>query len=325
MEQEKIARVGIDVSKDKLDVALMREAGKFRDKVVGNSRKGFDELVAWLARQGAATAHICMEATGAYWEELAEFLADAGFKVSVVNPALIRKFAESLGERSKTDRLDARVIARFCAEREPERWQAPSKSVRGLRALVRRREALVQLRTEEMNRRGSASEPAVVASIEQVIAHLDEQIKQIEDQIRRHIDGDPTLKEQRELLQSIPGVGSVLSAMLLSYYGGEPRFDSSKQAVAFAGLDACRWESGSSVRGKPRMSKKGHSDIRATLYMPAVVTMTRTAWGKAVAARLGAAGKPAKVIIGALMRKIVAIAFGVLKSREPFNPALHGA
>lgn len=324
-QEEQVDKVGVDVSKEKLDVALLRAQGKFRDKVIANSRKGFLELAAWLAKQGVTQAHICMEATGPYWEDLAEFLVDAGFQVSVVNPMLIKKFGESLGERSKTDRLDARVIARFCAERAPERWQAPSKAIRGLRALVRRREALIELRTEELNRRDSASEPRVLESITKVIAMLDEQIKQIERQIRDHIDDDPTLQQQRELLESVPGIGRVVSGMLLSYYGGDLRFNSSKQAVAFAGLDTRRRESGTSVRGKPRLSKMGHTDIRGTLYMPAVVAMTKTAWGKAFAGRLAAAGKPPLLIIGAVMRKLLAIAYGVLKSGQPFNPALHSA
>ena len=326
MEQDKnLASVGIDVSKDKLDVALLRAPGKFRDKVVGNNRKGFEELRAWLAKHGITQAHICMEATGSYWEELAEFLADAGFAVSVVNPMLVKKYGESLGERNKTDRVDARVIAKFCAERVPQRWQAPSKAMRGLRALVRRREALVGLRTEELNRRDSASDPLVLSSIGSVIAHLDKQIELIERQIRDHIDGDPTLKSQCELLNSVPGIGAVTSAMLLSYYGGDQaRFSSSKQAVAFAGLDPCLRESGTSVKGRPRISKKGHAGIRATLYMPAVSAM-RTSWGKTFADRLKAAGKPGLVVVGAVMRKLVSIAFGVLKSGKPFNPALHGA
>lgn len=326
MEQEKkLEVVGIDVSKEKLDVALLRDSGKFRDKVTTNARKGFEELVAWLAKHGVTHAHVCMEATGAYWEELAEFLVDAGFQVSVVNPLLVKKYSESLGERNKTDKIDARVIARFCAERQPERWQAPSKAVRGLRALVRRRESLIGLRTEESNRRDSASEPRVLESIDKVIAHLDEQIARIEKQIKDHIDSDPTLKNQRELLESVPGIGKVVSAMLLSYYGGELRFGTSKQAVALAGLDTSRRESGTSVRGRPRISKKGHSNIRGTLYMPAVVTMNRTAWGKTFADRLKQAGKPPLVIITAVMRKLVAIAYGVLKSGQPFNPALHAA
>jgi transposase len=326
MEQEKkLASVGVDVSKAKLDVALPLAGGKFRDKVVANNRKGFAELVAWLARHGVSTAHVCMEATGAYWEEFAEYLADAGFKVSVVNPAHIKSYGESLGSRSKTDKADARVIAQFCAERRPALWLAPSPAVRALRALVRRRDALVELRTQELNRKEVASQPPVLKSIEEVLAHLDKQIKEIERQINDHIDKDPTLKEQSRLLQTIPGVGNITTGMLLSHYGGQLRFATTGQAVAFGGLDTRHRESGSSVRGKPRMSKKGDSRMRATLYMPAVVAMTRTAWGKTFAKRLTQAGKPKMVIIGALMRKMVEMAYAILKSGKPFNPALHAA
>lgn len=326
MEQEKVlAPIGVDVSKAKLDVALLLAGGKFRDKVVANSRKGFAEMVAWLAKHGVSTGHVCMEATGAYWEELAEYLADAGFEVSVVNPAHIKSYGESLGSRSKTDKADARVIAQFCAERRPAIWQAPSPAVRELRALVRRRDALIELRTQELNRQEVASQPQVLRSIEQVLAHLNKQIKEIEKQINDHIDKDPTLKEQSRLLQSIPGVGDATTGMLLSQYGGQLRFGSTRQAVAFGGLDTRHRESGSSVRGKPRMSKKGDSSLRAALYMPAVVAMTKTMWGKAFAKRLTEAGKPKMLIIGALMRKMVEIAYAILKSGKPFNPALHGA
>jgi transposase len=215
------------------------------------------------------------------------------------------------------------VIAEFCSSANPGLWQPASKSVRRLRALVGRRDALVQLRTEELNRLESASAEVVRRSIEEVVAHLSGQIEQIEKQIARDIDDDPTLREQRELLASIPGIGPATAAMFLSHYGGELRFASSRQAVAFAGLDTRLHESGSSVRGKPRLSKAGHSSIRKGVYMPAVTAMTRTAWGKAFSSRLAAAGKPKKLILGALMRKIVAIAYGVLKSKMPFNPAIH--
>jgi len=326
MEQEKqLTPVGVDVSKTKLDVALALPGGKWRDKVVANNRKGFAETVAWLAKHGVTSAHICMEATGAYWEEFAEFMADAGFQVSVVNPAHIKSFGDSLGSRSKTDKADARVIARFCAERHPALWQAPSRAVRELRALVRRRDALIELRTQELNRKEVASQAQVLRSIEQVLAHLDAQIKEIEKQIHDHIDTDPTLKQQSRLLHTVPGIGDVSTGMLLSHYGGESRFATTKQAVAFCGLDVRHRESGTSVRGKPRMSKKGDSRLRATLYMPAVVVMTKTAWGKAFAKRLTEAGKPKMVIIGALMRKMVEIAYAILKSGKPFNPALLGA
>ncbi|MHB1403489.1 MAG: transposase, partial [Thiobacillus sp.] len=119
------------------------------------------------------------------------------------------------------------------------------------------------------------------------------------------------------------GLGDKTIPVLLSYYGGAPRFDNAREAVAFAGLDPRQHESGSSVRGKPRLSKVGHAPLRRALYMPAMVATTRTVWGRAFRDRLTAAGKPPMLILGAMMRKLVHVAFGVLKSGKPFNPALH--
>lgn len=317
------AIVGIDVAKEKLDVALRVKSGKWKTKTVANKPAGFETLRAWLAKHGVLCAHICMEATGVYWEAVAEDLADHGFAVSVVNPKQIKSTGEALGIRSKTDEIDAKLIGEFCAMRNPPLWQAPSATVRRLRALVARRDALIELRTAEGSRLEVTSVVDVRQSIEQTIAHLEQQIVQIEKQIRQDIDDDPTLKGQRELLTSIPGVGDATAAKLLSHFGGTLRFGSSRQAVAYAGLDVRKHESGSSVRGRSKMSKKGHSDVRGALYMPAVVAKNRTPWGRAFAERLLAAGKPPMVVVGALMRKLVAIAYGVLKSGVPFNPALH--
>jgi transposase len=335
MEQEKSvamasnearqAIVGIDVAKAKVDVALRRPAGKWKTKVVSNDQQGFAQLRAWLTKHGVICAHVCMEATGVYWERLAEDLADHGFAVSVVNPAQIKAFAGALGVRSKTDAVDARVIAEFCAKTEPRLWSAPSKSVRRLRALVGRRDALVDLRTQESNRLAVTSDEQVRRSIESVIGHLEQQIREIEQQIKKDVDDDPTLHDQCELLQSIPGFGTRTATMFLAHFGGVLRFDKARQAVAFAGLDTRLQQSGTSVNGKPRMSKAGHSQIRRALYMPAVTAMSRTPWGKRFADRLTAAGKPKKLVLGALMRKMVAIAYGILKSGTPFNPAIHAA
>jgi transposase len=326
MEQEMQvadAVVGIDVAKAKLDVALKQLAGKWRTKVVANTPAGFEELRSWLAKHGVERARVCMEATGVYWEQVAQDLADHGFAVSVVNPAQIKAFGAASGVRTKTDVVDAKVIAEFCVRHTPPSWQPPSRSVRRLRALVGRREALVELRTQETNRLEVAATDAVRNSIERVLATINEQIADIERQIGKDVDDDPTLREQRQLLASIPGVGDKTIATFLSHYGGELRFAKTRQAVAFAGLDTAKHESGTSVRGKPRLSKMGHAAIRRALYMPAVVAMTKTSWGRAFAARLLSAGKPKKLILGALMRKLVTIAYGVLKSRTPFNPALH--
>jgi len=316
--------VGIDVAKPKLDVALRLPEGKWRNKVVVNSASGFKALVEWLTKQGASSAHICMEATGIYWEGVAEYLSDAGFAVSVVNPAQIKAHAGASGVRTKTDVVDAKVIGDFCFRHAPALWQAPSPAIRTLRALVARREALVSLRTEESNRLLVAHE-SVRESIQKILEHLDEQIAMIEKQIKQDIDNDPTLREQRQLLESIPGLGKVTIPTLLSRYGGPLRFEKAKQAVAYAGLDIAHHESGTSVRGRPRMSKTGPSKLRRALYMPAVVCMSHTAWGKAFTKRLVEAGKPKMLILGALMRKLVEMAYAILKSGKPFNPALHGA
>lgn len=321
--EDREAIVGIDVAKEKLDVAVRLASGKLRTKVVPNTAAGFDALCSWLQKQGAPRAHVCMEATGVYWEGVAQHLADRGYAVSVANPKQVKSCGETLGIRSKTDEVDAKLIVEFCAKLNPPLWVAPSASVRRLRALVARRDALVELRIQENNRLQVTSVDDVRQSIEATLVHVDAQIKQIEAQIRKDIDDDPTLKDQRKLLLSVPGIGDATAARLLSHYGGDLRFDKARQAVAYSGLDVRKYESGSSVRGKSSLSKKGHSDIRAGLYMPAVVAKNRTAWGKAFANRLLAAGKTDMVVVGALMRKLVAIAYGVLKSGVPFNPALH--
>lgn len=315
--------VGLDIAKQKVDVCLRLGNGKYRNKVVKNNASGFEELVQWLARHGAeAAAHICMEATGPYWEAIAEHLSDAGHVVSVVNPAQIKAFGGVLGVRSKTDVADARVIAEYCASQRPEAWTAPTKEVRVLRALVARRDSLIALRVQEEVRLQVAHE-SVRASIESVLGILRQQIKEIEERIRQHIDDDPTLGEQRRLLDSVPGLGDATIPVLLSHYGGPVRFDTAKQAVAFAGLDVRHYESGSSVRGRPHLSKRGNTRLRKSLYMPAVVTMRCTAWGREFTKRLLASGKTKMVVIGALMRKLVQIAFAILRTGKPFDAKLH--
>lgn len=161
--------------------------------------------------------------------------------------------------------------------------------------------------------------------IESLIVHLNGVIAEVEAAIRQHIDDDPDLKTQQCQLDSVPGLGDKTIPVLLAFYGGPARFDQARQAVAFAGLNPRQHESGSSIRGKPRLSKVGHADLRKALYMPAMVTLHKTAWGRAFRDRLTAAGKTPMIILGAMMRKLVHVTFGVLKSGQPFNPTLHSA
>jgi transposase len=315
----------MDVSKAKLDVVLRAlPAGSARSKVVRNDADGFAVLKAWLDKHGVDELHVCMEATGTYWEAVAEYLADQGYTVSVVNPAQIKAYGASLQVRTKTDAVDARLIAEFCATQSPAPWQAPSPALRALRALVARRDALLEMRTQEHNRY-LVAQPTVRAGIKTHIEQLNQAIADIERAIDQHIDSDPGLKSQSDLLASIPGLGDKTIPLLLAYYGGPRRFDNARAAGAFAGLDPRQRQSGSSVNGRVRLSKVGHALIRKALYMPAMVATTRTAWGRAFKNRLAAAGKPPMVILGAMMRKLLYVAFGVLKSARPFDPTLHAA
>jgi transposase len=316
--------LGIDVSKAKLDCALRLPNGKFRCKAVANNAEGHAALVAWLARHEAVDVHVCMEATGVYWEDIAQSLSTLGFAVSVVNPAQIKAYGASRLARTKTDAVDARLIADFCAERNPPAWQPLSDAELALRALVLRLDALQAMRTQESNRL-DVSRDAVRQGIQEHLDWLDQQIKSVAKAINDHIDANPGMKEKKALLDSIPGLGERTIAVLLAFFSDPSRFDNGRQVAAFAGLDPRQHESGSSVKGKPRLSKVGHAFLRKALYMPAMVTLYKTDWGKRFRDRLAAAGKPAKLIIGAMMRKLLQVAFGVLKSEKKFDPALHNA
>lgn len=317
-------QLGLDVAKAKLDCSLRLGNGKVRSKVVENTMAGFEKLETWLCGQTGDTVHVCMEATGIYWEAVAEFFANRGYLVSVVNPAQIKAFGQAQLVRTKTDLVDARLIAEFCFRHIPPAWQAPSLGEQELRAMVLRLEALQAMRTQELNRL-EVARATVRADIDAHIAWLDEQIKQLTKKIRDHIDHDPDMRDRRDLLESIPGIGERTIALLLAYSMHPKRFANGRQAAAFAGLDPRQHESGSSVRQRPRMSKVGHAVLRKGLYMPAMTTLYRTDWGKQFQQRLQSAGKPAKLIIGAMMRKLVQVAFGVLKSGKPFDSSLQHA
>lgn len=317
-------KLGIDVAKLKLDCALRMADGKFKHKVVENSSKGFEALRNWLAKNGVEEVDVCMEATGIYWEAVAEYLANAGLRVSVVNPKQIKSFGESRLVRTKTDKVDSKLIAEFCHERNPDPWQAPTLAEQTLRSLVLRLEALQGMRIQETNRL-EVSRDVVKENIESHIDWLNVQIKALQKQISDHIDNDPGMRSKHELLESIPGIGDRTIATLLAYSMHPGRFENARQAAAFAGLDPRQHESGSSVLGKPRMSKVGHSFLRKALYMPAIVTLHKTAWGKQFRDRLAASGKAPKLIIGAMMRKLVHVAFGVLKSGRTFEITLQTA
>jgi transposase len=317
--------LGIDISKRKFDACLARDGGKLRHKVFPNSPDGFSQLSAWLAKQKAERVHACLEATGMYGEALATYLHEAGHMVSVVNPAQIKAYAQSRLSRAKTDKADATLIAQFCAERHPPEWRPLPGEVRELQALARRLDSLLEMRRMESNRLEVAATATVRESLAGHLAYLDEEIARTEKLIRSHIDSHPGLRGQRDLLLSIPGIGETTAAKLLAEVMDVKLYESARQLAAFAGLAPRLHESGSSVRRKARLSKTGAPRLRKALYFPAIVAIRHNPYVKEMSERLKGRGKCPMQVIGAAMRKLVHIAYGVLKSGRPFDPALKTA
>jgi transposase len=314
--------LGIDVAKAKFDVALLRPGHKPRCAAFSNDRQGFRALWAWLARHNARQGvWACLEATGRYGLELAHFLHQAAVPVSVVNPACIKAFAQAELRRTKTDGVDAQVIAHFCRALEPAAWQPPAPEVAELQALARRLEDLQAMCGEDRNRLQDPGTPqAVQASLREVLAVLEQQIVGIKRQMADHIRRHPSLQAQLELLRSIPGIGFITAVVLLGEIGALTRFRSARQLAAYAGVVPCHRLSGASLRGRSRMSKRGNARLRKALYWPAIVAMRHNPLLRAFAQRLRAAGKPTLVIIGAVMRKLLHQVFGILRSGQPFDP-----
>ena len=313
--------LGLDISKLKFNACLIRAAGKLRHKVFPNNPAGFAQLSAWLSQQGVERAHACLEATGAYGDSLAAYLYEAGHTVSVINPAAVKAYAQSHLSRTKTDRVDAALIAGFCMERRPSEWRPPAPELRELQALVRRLDSLREMRTMEENRLSSGiAVEAVRGSVEELIAHLSEQIRKTEALIRSHIDRHPGLRRQRELLDSIPGVGEATAAALLAEVPDILQYKSARQVAAFAGLVPRERQSGSSVRGRVRLSKIGNARLRKALYFPAVTALRCSPFFQRWAEGLRARGKSKMAVIGAAMRKLIHLAYGVLKTGKPFDP-----
>jgi transposase len=324
MDPNATPTLGLDISKSKVDCVLRLQNEKCKSKVIANSEAGFHTLGAWLAKQKVEQVHACCEATGTYWEALAQWLADHGHKVSVVNPARIAAYAKAHNHaRAKTDKVDARLIATFCAREQPPLWTPQPVEERVLLALLRRLHDLEQVRQAEANRLGVAH-PSVRPTIEQHLHFLNQQTAQLKKTIEDHIDRNDNLRGRRDLLDSIPGLGEATIPWLLAYLGDGQRFERSKQAVAFAGMAPKVHQSGTLNR-KAHIDKSGHADLRYVLYMPAVAAYRCCKAYAPFVQRLKAAGKPPKVIIVALMRKLLAIAQAVLKSGQPFNPELHRA
>lgn len=323
------AHLGIDVAKSSLQASLLLVG---RDSKEQEHRRRFDNdadglarLSSWLTEHvplsaaGRSLVHACLEATGPYGDAVARHLHAAGHRVSVVNPRQIKAYADSRLARNKTDAADASLIALFCRTQGPPAWAPPDPALEELQALCRHVESLQATRQQYQNRLEAETSTLVRDSLAALVGHLDEQTEQAKQQIQDWIDSHPDLKRQQELLASIPGVGELTAARLLSEVQGLRRFDSARQAAAYAGLTPQQRQSGSSIRGRTRLSKTGNGRVRKALYFPAMVAIRFNPTVRAMAQRLKERGKAPLVVIGAAMRKLMHLAYGVLKSGLPYD------
>jgi transposase len=311
--------IGIDIGKAKFDGAIKR-GEKYQEKKFDNKEEGFIELEKWVKENKVEQAHFCMEATGIYGEKLANYLYSKGYNVSVINPSRIEAFGRSQMRRNKTDKQDARLIAQYCESMKPEKFKPLVEEVKSLQELERHLDSLKQQHRQQLNRLESQSNLSVIRSTKKIIKFVEEEIEEVEKMIEEEIKKNQQLKKNNELLMTIPGIGQTTAAVILAEIGDITRFDNVRKLDAFVGLSPSQYTSGTSVRKQTKLSKLGNSNLRKALYLPAVSAKNHNPIVKAFCLRLQEKGKVPMCIIGAAMRKLLHLAYGVLKNQLPFDP-----
>ena len=324
--------LGIDLGKDDLYARLLETTlqgpptGRGQVRVFPNSQAGHQSLQDWLAGEQARpqVTSVVMEATGIYWERLAVALHTAEFAVSVVNAAQIKFFARSTLRRGKTDAMDAEIIAKYGVTMHPARWMPTEHTLEELRALIHARDIIVELTTAEKGRqhaldyRYQANSVATQLSQDRIIL-LGIQLEQISAAISTLTAVPGELHEQLTLLASVPGIGKLTAAILLTETHHLDRLDSARQWAAYAGLSPAPRQSGT-MQGKTRISKIGNARLRRALYLSALSTSRLDNALGHFYRHLVNKGKPKKVALIALARKILCVCFAVLRSGRPFDP-----
>ena len=311
--------VGIDIAKLTF-VAAIKVNEKNKVKSFSNNEDGFKNFIEWLQNFSAENCHCCMESTGKYGNALALFLHKNNHVISMVNPAKIKYFMKSQLARNKTDSVDAKLICKYCELFSPLQWEPLPAETQELQALVKRLDTLNKMALQEQNRLENV-EQIIKESINDHIIYLKNAIKNIEKMIVRHIDANSVLKKDSELLKSIPGIGEKTANKTLAFLGHIKDFDKAKQVAAFIGINPQHAQSGTSLNHS-HISKTGDAELRKMLYMPALVAIQCEPNIKAFYEKLVCKGKPKKVAICAVMRKLVHIIYGVLKSQKPFDAQL---
>lgn len=310
---EKVTVIGIDVSKDRLDVAV-RPSGAFF--AVERNASGLDDLVRRL--KPLAPQVVALEATGGFETVAAAALAAAGLPVVIVNPAQIRSFAKALGQRAKTDPIDAAVIAHFAEATAPEPRPLPDAATQLLADLVARRRQIIAMMVAERQREKRATAKRLKKSIARLLKALEKELTSVNADIDDAVRGSPAWREKEDLLASVPGIGPVISRTLIAEMPELGRLDR-KQIAALAGLAPWTRQSGQ-WRGKSFIGG-GRSSVRCVLFLGAMVACRRNPILKAFFDRLVEAGKPKMVAIIAVARKLLTILNAILRDQKPWQTA----
>lgn len=302
--------VGIDVSKDRLDVAVL---GEKQEKQVDNTSQNIDQLVDWL--QGLQPELIVVEATGGYQRAVVEALFHAGLCVAVVNPARVRQFARASGLLAKTDKLDAQVLAVFGQRMQPKPYTGKSEAEKQLGALLVRRKQLEEMLKAEQNRLRTTL-PSLKISVERSIAFLKKEKKILDEQIQRFLNEQKGWQAQTEILGSAPGVGPVTTATLLAELPELGKMDR-KRIAALVGVAPMNYDSGKK-RGY-RKTKGGRTNVRSVLYMSTLVATRYNPLIRTQYQQLLKRGKVKKVALTACMRKFLTILNAMMRDQQPFR------
>lgn len=319
--QKPIVWTGLDISKDTFDACLLKTNGKMSHKAFENTPKGFARLQTWCQHTAPdAELRFALEATSTYGNGVAEFLVEADYFVSILNPAVVQLFGRSLNMGNKTDPQSAKIIALFAKQTSPTLWKMATPEIKLLQGLVRRRQTLLETRLQEDNRLQTPGHvKAVRTSLQKSLRFLDKEIAALDAQIKTHINNTPSLKADQELLTSIPGIAHLTAVTLLAELPDLSTCANASSLAAYAGLSPSETRSGTSVHKKTHITKRGRPQLRRCLYMPAISACRYNPFVKALYVRLTKRGHSGKSAVVAGMRKLLMLVYGVLKSRQPFD------
>jgi transposase len=314
--------VGIDVSQDTLHV-FVQAPGHKAYRLFANTPEGFVTLHTWLQGWPGTPVRLCLEATGSYSDGIATFLWEQGYYVSVLNPAILVNFRKSENIRTKTDRMDAELLARVACEKQPRPFVPLPQDILNLRALLSYRSSVMKMGQHQRNRlHAGRLTDWTREQTQQQCQRLHQDQLAAERQIRAHLRASQSLKPLWELLQSIPGVGWLGAATLIAQIGEIERFGQVGSLVSLAGLAVKAHDSGTSVQSRHQIDRHGRPELRRILYWCAMTAMRVDAAMATWANRLRVRGKPKKVVLVAMMRKLLHIVYGVWKTHTPYQAKL---